>query len=292
MVILIGCSTGTKKSQSINPAIDDPDFINIENSDFNVVEKFKFDPSTDYVKSEEIDSKSRIYQESLMADSKHKEIDSKDFSVSDPVSSLSVECSKREQLDEKSVDVLFEKHRNDPAYWNQIGLCHVLKNEFRQAQLYFNEALSLKKDYVPSLNNIGIIKLRKDDDQAAFAYFKRAGQISPRAIVPKLNMSLILLQYGHAQSVVNLLHPIQNDFGDSATLKLVYASALSGVKNDDLAIRVFEGVGKSELHKTAFAINYAMSLKRTGQKDKAMDIIKEIRGEVSIDPAFEKYLME
>jgi tetratricopeptide (TPR) repeat protein len=290
--LLASCASGTKSVKAGNQIIDDPDFVNIENSDFAPVEKYKFDSKSDFVKAPELATDSRIYSESLMVDSKYEEIDKSELASNDPVTSLSVECTDQETYSEESSDKLYEKHRTDPAYWNQIGLCHLAKMEFKHAILFFNEALNLKKDYVPSLNNLGLINIKKDDDQSALAYFRRAVELAPSSLTPKLNMSLVLLKYGHNEAVVRLLKPYQAELSTSQLSKMIYASALTGARLDQAAIDTYEKIDQDELLKTEFAINFAVSLKRVGSVERAQDIFNDLKGKVSVDPAYEKYLTE
>lgn len=90
-----------------------------------------------------------------------------------------------------------KQRKNDPAYWNELGMCAFLEENYGKADFYFD--LSLEKapkgHYPPALNNKGILKLRLRHYESALAYFKKSVGKKREHLVPLFNMAQVYLQF-------------------------------------------------------------------------------------------------
>ena len=67
----------------------------------------------------------------------------------------------------------------DARLYNSIGYLFIKKGRFQEAELYIEKSLEIKKDYLPGLINMGIVKSKTGNEKEAEDYFKRALQIEP-----------------------------------------------------------------------------------------------------------------
>lgn len=63
--------------------------------------------------------------------------------------------------------------------YNSIGYLFIKKGRFQEAALYIEKSLEIKKNYLPGLINMGIVKSKTGNEKEAEDYFKRALQIEP-----------------------------------------------------------------------------------------------------------------
>jgi len=67
----------------------------------------------------------------------------------------------------------------DARLYNSIGYLFMKKGRFQEAELYIEKSLEIKKDYLPGLINMGIVKSKTGNEKEAEDYFKRALQVEP-----------------------------------------------------------------------------------------------------------------
>lgn len=90
-----------------------------------------------------------------------------------------------------------KKRKDDPAYWNELGVCTFLEENYGKADFYFDLSLEkARKGYFPpALNNKGVLKLRLRHYESALDYFKKAVGRRKEHMVPLFNMAQVYLQF-------------------------------------------------------------------------------------------------
>ena len=74
----------------------------------------------------------------------------------------------------KVAESVYDSHQNLPTYWNQVATCYLLQGNERKALLFYNKALEVTPQYVPALNNIGVMYEKNGQDQKALVALQRA----------------------------------------------------------------------------------------------------------------------
>lgn len=62
---------------------------------------------------------------------------------------------------------------NDPRVWNLQGVLSAKQNQPNKARVFFLKALSLKKDYIPAIHNLGVVTKNKENLNLASTFFEK-----------------------------------------------------------------------------------------------------------------------
>ena len=90
---------------------------------------------------------------------------------------------------------------------NNIAGIMIQQGFYDEAQHYAGEALNLRKDYLPSLVNMGIASIKLNDAKEAERYLSKAVAVDPSNRLALINLSLL---YEKQQSMTRLMHSITN----------------------------------------------------------------------------------
>lgn len=90
-----------------------------------------------------------------------------------------------------------KERKEDPNYWNELGMCTFLEENYGKADFYFDLSLQKAKGgyFPPALNNKGILKLKLRHYEAALGYFKKSVGKRKEHLVPLFNMAQVYLQF-------------------------------------------------------------------------------------------------
>lgn len=104
------------------------------------------------------------------------DVKSEDETPSDPVIEEGKKLFNAGKYDDALAKFLAanSKNPNDPTVYNNIGLIYKKKNDFGQAESFYNKALAIKPNYSECLNNLGVLKVAAGDPLAAAIYLKKA----------------------------------------------------------------------------------------------------------------------
>jgi tetratricopeptide (TPR) repeat protein len=196
----------------------------------------------------------------------------------DPLVELSLNCSNKNYS--KGLEVaskIFQRYQKIPAYWNIIGNCYLGQGEYRKALLFYNKALESKSNYVPALNNIGVLYSIQGDDQKALVAFEKANKASPFSKTPRYNLARLYLSYGLASSAMPLFKGLLNDSPTDVDLLNALATANFMQSDYQQALSYFNQIPASELQSPEFGLNYSITLKKTNQSEKALQVYKSLK---------------
>jgi len=195
----------------------------------------------------------------------------------DSLLEISLLCSRREF---KSAFELasrnFNKYQKVAGYWNQIANCHLNAQAHRKALLFYNKSLEVDPNYVPALNNIGVMYSRQGQDQKALVAFERASRQSKFSKTPKYNLAQLYLKYGLADSALPIFEGLQrsapNDWDILNSIATVYF-----LKSDyQKALSVYQTIPVSEWRRPEVAMNLSLTFKHLGMNNEAQSVFKSM----------------
>ena len=266
-IFIVGCASTDNNQNAENQNGD------ITNSDFQKKPLIPFNSSTDQFNLEE---------SSLLSSESIYRLDEDGISDNDlggiPLSDIISLCYQRKYDRAFSlIDnyyVTYKKHAN---YWNQVGSCYFLKGDYRKAILFYNQALDLNKKYAPPLNNLGVMFIRQKKYQQAREYLKRAAKYSPRSRTPIFNLAHLYLQFGLVDRAKRLFTVLHNkDSNDVDVMSGLGSSYLmSGEANS--ALEYYKQIDDKYLWRPDISLNYAMALRKIGNKSDAIDVFEKIK---------------
>lgn len=265
LLLIVGCSSAPKKRTF---KVDD-----ISNEDFKNVKKIKYSKTDDRFVKVESTFSDALNEESLQRIFKY------DGSVelSGPMGEIGKACYSK---DFKRAKALVSQHSKtyaeNPIFWNQVGTCFLLEGNSRKALLFYNRALSIKGDYAPALNNLGVMYMRDRDFSRAQVAFERARKSTAFGKTPRYNLANLYLSFGlYTQAVSHLSTLGQVSSGDVDVLNMLGTSQLMQGRAE-IAVKNFEKIDRDFHEEPRIGLNYALALYMAGNPKKARDIFDDI----------------
>ena len=108
----------------------------------------------------------------------------------------------------KKLNQNLDSYRENPSYWSAMGNCLYLDGNFEKAEYFYKLALSKNQNHIPSLNNLALIYLSRDQVSMALEKMQKAIKISNSHLL-KYNYAQILIdnhRYHKAQKVLKKLY--------------------------------------------------------------------------------------
>jgi tetratricopeptide (TPR) repeat protein len=276
LILLSSCGTTSKKKTTVNVDKKSMDeFYWIENEDFTPTDEIVYRPAND---NYDIDTEvpNALSRETMV---QATPMELKVLTESkDPISQSVAFCYQK-KFDQafKLFDENYAKYKNHPGYWNQIGTCYMMQQEFRKAILYYHRArIKGKVSYAPAMNNLGVIYVHQQRWQEALEAFKRASKANNRALTPKLNMAHLYIRFGQFEKARRLLIQMKSAHSDDPTLNAMLGTIALYKKNYQQAIMSFNFIPNKLLWRADYSLNYALSLYLNGDKDKAREVFARI----------------
>lgn len=216
----------------------------------------------------------------------------------DPLLEISLRCSRNDF--DRAFQVAaanFHRYQKVAAYWNQIANCHLNQGSHRKALLFYNKALEVKANYVPALNNIGVMYSRLDQDQKALVAFERANSASKFAKTPRYNLAKLYLTYGLAEPALPILKGLLGSSPDDQDLLNSVANAHFLLSDYQSAAAHFQKINQKLWVRPEVGLNFAVTLKklgRIGDAQKVFEIVEKPRNQAlgRYYASVEKYLGE
>jgi tetratricopeptide (TPR) repeat protein len=197
--------------------------------------------------------------------------------ITDPLMDISLKCSRGDFKSAFAVAAkIFNKYQKVAGYWNQVANCHLNQGSHRKALLFYNKALEVKKNYVPALNNIGVMYSRLDQDQKALVAFERANHASKFAKTPRYNLAKMYLVYGLAEPALPILKGLLDSSPDDIDLQNAVANAYFLMSDYNQAFAHFQKIPASFYNRPEIGLNLAVTLKKLGKKEDAMRIMDNV----------------
>lgn len=263
VLLLTSCATSSKKAPI------DPE--KVENKDFQRPRATKYNQTDDYFKAVDSEETAALNDESMA-----RIMDVDDVSDEDIFSSIAKSCYAKDYDNAWGlIRANHDKYRVNPAFWNQVGTCHLRRKEFRKALLFYNKSLEFKSNYVPALNNIGVMYWQQKQHAKALVAFRKAIESGRFAKTPRFNLALLYLQYGISDKAQATLERLVKMGKTDVDVISALATANSMKQQYKSAIRYCESV-KDYYERAHVGINCALSYYFAGKYEMASDVISDV----------------
>ncbi len=274
---LVGCATSEVDTKY-------KDVEEITNSDFKPVKQIRYNKKDDAFS--DVESK---YTEALNTESVERVFRyDGDANLKGVIGKIAELCYKKDFTQAK---LLIKKHNNaylkNQIFWNQVGTCFLLSGERRKALLFYNKALSIKSNYGPSLNNLGVMYMYERDYSRALVAFKRARKTSDFSRTPRFNLANLYLGFGLSQKAIEEATPLHNSKTEDVDLLNILATSHLMLGETKTALAFFERIDSDYFRNVRFGLNYSLALFVVGEREKAKDIFSDIEEKPNRD--WEKY---
>ena len=267
LLILASCSSRPDKAAKA------PD--QITNEDFKKERALKKSEVTDFYQTH-ASSMSPALQDETLDNYTKKELSELKTS-GDPLVEISVKCGLKDfdsafQVAAKN----FNKYQKIPAYWNLVANCHLNQGSERKALLFYNKALEVSKNYVPALNNIGVMYSRQGQDQKALVAFERASKEGRFSKTPRYNLAKTYLTYGLAELALPVFQGLLNETPTDVDLLNAVGSSYFLMSDYGRALSFYQKIPQSEWSRPEIGLNLSLTLKKLGQgkdAEKVFDLV-------------------
>ena len=183
------------------------------------------------------------------------------------------------------------KYLKNPIYWNIVGICYSIEEKRRKALLFYNKSLSLKSDYAPALNNLGVMYMKEKDYSRALVAFRKARKFNNFSKTPRYNLANLYLSFGIYDKAINELLVLYGSGTKDIDVLNMLATAYLMQNNLQKAVEYFEKIDNDFYEKPYIGLNRALAYHLVGKKELAIDAFKEVDLERE-DELWEKYYNE
>src|SRR5690606_26795210 len=122
------------------------------------------------------------------------------------------------------------------------------------------------KDYVPTLNNFGVMYSRQGQHQKAIVAFEKASQVGKFSKTPRYNLAKLYLEFGLSEKALPILQSLsnqaQNDVGITSSIATAYL--MQGDHNT--AIRFFRQLKPHFWERAEIGLNLSLAYFLSGNK--------------------------
>ena len=196
----------------------------------------------------------------------------------DPLMELSLRCSRGDFNNAFAIaSKHFNKYQRVAPYWNQVANCHLNQGAFRKALLFYNKALEVKPNYIPALNNIGVMYSRMEQDQKALVAFERANNTSKFAKTPRYNLAKMYLIYGLAEPALPILKGLLDSSPGDLDLQNAVANSYFLLSDYNKAYSHFQQIPGAHWIKPEIGLNLAVTLKKLGKNEDANKVFESVQ---------------
>lgn len=195
----------------------------------------------------------------------------------DPLMEISVRCGRREFSEAfELASRYYNQYQRVGAYWNQIANCHLNQGSFRKALLFYNKALEVAPNYVPALNNIGVMYSRQGQDQKALVAFERANRESKFSKTPRYNLAKMYLTNGLAEMAAPIFQALLSQTPSDVDLLNATGSCHFLLSDYSKAMSYYAKIPQSEWTRAEIGLNVAYTLRKLGKKDDAAKVFGNV----------------
>jgi tetratricopeptide (TPR) repeat protein len=268
LLILAACSSAPEKKPAKSPE-------NVSNSDFKKEKPLKNSQITDFYQGSANSLSPALADETT---DRYTPEELNQLSTSgDPLMDISIRCLKGDYKNAFQVaSQNFTKYQKVAAYWNQVANCHLNSGNFRKALLFYNKALEVNPDYVPALNNIGVMYSRQGLDQKALVAFERANKQSKFSKTPRYNLARLYLTYGMADTAQPIFQSLLNESPNDVDLLNATATSYFLLSDYQKALSLYQSIPRAHWKRAEIGLNVSITLKKTGKPDDARKVFNAV----------------
>ncbi|HLE10960.1 MAG: hypothetical protein A2504_09075 [Bdellovibrionales bacterium RIFOXYD12_FULL_39_22] len=167
--------------------------------------------------------------------------------------------------------------KKDPEYWNQLGTCYYLKEDYLKAQFFYNLSLDAAKkqgiSYPPAYNNLGIISIKQGHLQEGLELLKTASEMSPSLLTVTFNLSQIYLQFHLYDKAITLLEKLYNRSSSDIDVLASLGTGYLHKGDSKKAIFFFEKINTPYQKRIDISTTFALALYVEKDFKRAKDIL-------------------
>jgi tetratricopeptide (TPR) repeat protein len=262
LILLGSCaSSNYRQSASDEKVMPEEDYSWVEQLNFDKKSEAKYQADNDEFKLSSEESNHALIKESLLNVPAAK-LEETLLKTDDVLVKINILCYEGKfDAALKVADDVYGQFKNNTSYWNQLGTCYYLKDDFAKSILFYNKSRDLDNKFAPPVNNLGAVYVKQGKYQKALAAFKKASDMSNFSVTPTYNLALIYLRFG----TVGKSLPILQGLIKKSPQDIEVSSALAAshlLKGDyEAAISLYGALDKASLTKPSIGLNYALALK-------------------------------
>jgi len=223
LILVVSCASETTKKEASRP--DPAAGVTIKNQDFKKEKPLVYSPQQDYYPSPKEGPQTVLHNESA---ARNVERVQEITGGKDPLVVMMSSCyAKNFEQAFKVAEGTYDSHQNFPTYWNQIATCYLLQGNERKALLFYNKALEVTPQYVPALNNIGVMYQKNGQDQKALVALQRALKNGKFTKTPRYNLGHLYLNYHLAEEALPLFRGLAEEAPNDVDVRAGLAHSLA-----------------------------------------------------------------
>jgi tetratricopeptide (TPR) repeat protein len=280
LLVLASCSSHQIQQPSRYVAAE-----TTKEEDFSWVEKLDFDKKTEAKYSADKDefnvsggeeNSHALVKESLSVLSGAR-LDETLTKTDDPIVKMNVKCLQS-KFDEalKLADDLYTQYKSNTSYWNQLGSCYYLKNDYAKAILFYNKSRDLDPKFVPPVNNLGVVYQKQGKFQKALAAYKLAADLNAFTVTPTYNLAQLYLKFGTVGKALPIFQGLFKRSPDDMDVASSLASSLLIRGDYQAAADLYGKMDKGLLAKPGIGLNYSVVLKLLNRPMDAKTVLDNV----------------
>lgn len=274
LLMISSCASQQNGDLESVDGYSDEDLSWVKNEDFSPTPTVDYNIREDFY-SEELSTDDSLKKESI--ERAPKRVLNRVENSNDPISQLASLCyQKNDKKASQLMDQMYERYKDHPAYWNQIGTCYLNSDKHQRAELFYNKALDEKEDYAPAVNNLGVIYYREKRYQKAMSAFEKAADINRFSLTPTFNLAQLYLKFGFVDQAEGLFKALWRQSNTDRDVINGLATVFLLNNNIDQSLRLYGELESRDLEKPEFGLNYAVALKMANRESEAMDVLGDL----------------
>ncbi len=155
---------------------------------------------------------------------------------------------------------LLSKNYKDTNVLNSLGLWHLNNGRLTTAAYFFDKSKSYVPNKASTYNNLGVLSLKRNLPDLAFAQFKKANNLDANYLPALINLGNIYLKNGNFIKSKNLLENALVSEKSNLELKSNYAVALRGSGQHMGAEEVYKQILATHPNHSGTLVNYSILL--------------------------------
>lgn len=172
-----------------------------------------------------------------------------------------------------------KQRKREASFFNEIGMCYFLAENYPKAEYFFNLSLSKAraKVYPPALNNLAVIKLKNRHYQEALSLFSKAAKStrSSKIISPRFNIAQIYLEFNLADSAMPILRDLNQRGPQDPDILLSLAAAQLLKGQTKAAQTTLRSIPSSFRQRDDVGLAEAIALYESGRYQETKELLEE-----------------
>jgi tetratricopeptide (TPR) repeat protein len=142
--------------------------------------------------------------------------------------------------------------------------------------MFYNKAKGLNPNFVPALNNLGVVFQSQGDFKKSLFFYRSAVNMAAGAKTPRFNLANIYLKFGIVNKACNIFNALSGASPSDSDILNAKANCALFNRNFMGAVNEFKKISSDDLSKGYIGINYSLALAIVGRKTEALQTYKNI----------------